>query len=71
MTPQEWCCLWILIIHPGVEVPYNGERNPYGYMKAYTATSSALTGYNNPKTVEGCFYDKSYHPNGRDFIMLL
>ncbi|MEA5595912.1 hypothetical protein [Rivularia sp. UHCC 0363] len=32
MTPQEWCLFWIPIIHPGVEIPYNGERNPHGYM---------------------------------------
>ncbi len=60
MTPQEWCLFWIPIIHPGVEIPYNGERNPHGYIKACTATLSALTGY-NPKTVEGWFYGKSYH----------
>ncbi|MEA5596841.1 hypothetical protein [Rivularia sp. UHCC 0363] len=32
MTPQEWCLFWIPIIHPGVEIPYNGERNPHGYI---------------------------------------
>ena len=60
MTPQEWCYFWIPIIHPEVEIPYNGERNPHGYMKACTATLSELTGYNQ-KTIEGWFYGKSYH----------
>ena len=41
MTPQEWCMMWIPIIHPGVEVPCNGERNPHGYIKACTATLTA------------------------------
>ena len=50
MTPQEWCMIWIPLMHPGVEIPYNGERNPYGYIKACSATLSALTGYNH-KTV--------------------
>ena len=46
MTPQEWCYFWIPIMHPGVELPSNGERNPHGYMKACTITLSTLTGYN-------------------------
>ncbi len=60
MTPQEWCILWIPIIHPGVELPGDGERNPHGYMKACIATLSALTGYHE-RTVEGWFYGKPYH----------
>ena len=60
MTPQQWCIMWIPIIHPNVELPIPGERNPHGYMKACTATLSFLTGYNE-KTVEGWFYGKPYH----------
>lgn len=60
MTPQEWCYFWIPIIHPGVELPNNGTRNPHGYMKACTLTLSTLTGYNE-RTIEGWFYGKSYH----------
>ncbi len=60
MTPEEWCHIWIPIIHPGVEVPYAGERSPHGYMKACTTTLSLLTGYNE-RTIEGWFYGKSYH----------
>jgi hypothetical protein len=60
MSPQEWCFIWIPILHPGIEVPCSGERSPNGYMKASIATLSALTGYND-KTVEGWFYGKSYH----------
>ena len=29
MTPEEWCLIWIPVIHPGVELPCNGERNPH------------------------------------------
>ena len=39
-------------------------------MKAMLATLSYLTGYNE-RSIEGWFYDKSYHPNGRDFIAVL
>jgi hypothetical protein len=60
MTPQEWCLIWMPIIHPGVELPQNGERNPPGYMKACLTTLSALTGYHQ-STVEGWFYGKPYH----------
>ncbi|BAZ37552.1 hypothetical protein NIES4101_34750 [Calothrix sp. NIES-4101] len=60
MTPQEWCLIWMPIIHPGVELPQNGERNPTGYMKACLTTLSALTGYHE-RTVEGWFYGKPYH----------
>lgn len=34
MTPQEWCLIWMPIIHPGVELPQEGERNPCGYMES-------------------------------------
>jgi hypothetical protein len=60
MTPQEWCLIWVPIIHPEVELPCNGERNPHGYMKACLTTLSALTGYHE-RTVEGWFYGKPYH----------
>lgn len=60
MTPQEWCRIWIPIIHPGVEAPYPGERNPSGYLKTSIATLSTLTGYCEC-TVEGWFYSKPYH----------
>jgi hypothetical protein len=60
MTPEEWCFFWIPIIHPGVEIPTSGTRNPHGYMKACTSTLSFLTGYNE-KTIEGWFYGKPYH----------
>ncbi len=60
MTPQEWCSLWIPVIHPGVELPCDGERNPHGYMKACIITLSVLTGYHE-RTIEGWFYGKSYH----------
>lgn len=60
MTPEEWCIYWIPIIHPGVELPTPGERNPHGYIKACTATLSFLTGYNE-RTIEGWFYGKPYH----------
>ncbi|MGB3637994.1 MAG: hypothetical protein WBA39_10535 [Rivularia sp. (in: cyanobacteria)] len=51
---------YFTIWNPGIEIPYDGERNPHGYMKAFTATLSALTGYNQ-KTIEGWFDGKSYH----------
>jgi hypothetical protein len=60
MNPQEWCLTWIQIIHPGVELPCDGERNPNGYMKACLTTLSVLTGYHE-RTVEGWFYGKPYH----------
>jgi hypothetical protein len=40
MTPQEWCLIWIPVIHPGIELPCDGERNPTGYMKACLTTLS-------------------------------
>lgn len=60
MTPQEWCRIWIPIIHPGVDAPYPGERSPPGYIKTSTATLCTLTGYCEC-TVEGWFYGKPYH----------
>lgn len=60
MAPEEWCLFWIPIIHPDVELPSPGERNPHGYMKACTVTLSFLTGYNE-RTIEGWFYGKPYH----------
>lgn len=60
MAPSEWCLIWVPIIHPDVELPYPGERNPHGYMKACTTTLSTLTGYNE-RTIEGWFYGKPYH----------
>ena len=44
MSPQEWCRIWIPIIHPDVEAPYPGERSPPGYMKASIMTLCKLTG---------------------------
>ncbi|BAY84559.1 hypothetical protein NIES267_40550 [Calothrix parasitica NIES-267] len=60
MSPQEWCRIWIPIIHPDVEAPYPGERSPPGYMKASIMTLCKLTGYSEC-TVEGWFYGKTYH----------
>ncbi|MEM9926219.1 MAG: hypothetical protein AAF915_21115 [Cyanobacteria bacterium P01_D01_bin.50] len=60
MSPQEWCRIWIPIIHPDVEAPYPGERSPPGYMKASIMTLCKLTGYSD-STVEGWFYGKPYH----------
>ncbi|PAX55221.1 hypothetical protein CK510_11130 [Brunnivagina elsteri CCALA 953] len=60
MTPQEWCLIWIPVIHPGIELPCDGERNHTGYMKACLTTLSTLTGYHE-RTVEGWFYGKPYH----------
>jgi hypothetical protein len=51
---------WMPILHPGIEIPTPGKRSPHGYMKACNATLSYLTGYNE-RTIEGWFYDKSYH----------
>ena len=60
MSPEEWCRIWIPVIHPDVEAPYPGERSPTGYMKASIMTLCKLTGYSE-STVEGWFYGKSYH----------
>ncbi len=60
MSPNEWCRIWIPVIHPDVEAPYPGERSPPGYMKASIMTLCKLTGYSE-STVEGWFYGKSYH----------
>lgn len=60
MAPQDWCRIWVPIIHPDVEAPLDGERSPPGYMKACVVTLCKLTGYSEC-TVEGWFYGKSYH----------
>jgi hypothetical protein len=37
MTPQEWCLIWIPIIHPQVELPCDGERCYLIHKMAVTA----------------------------------
>jgi hypothetical protein len=29
MTPQEWCLIWMPIIHPGVELPQDGDCSDF------------------------------------------
>jgi hypothetical protein len=60
MSPTEWCLLWIPVMHPDVELPCPGERNPQGYMKACIKTLSTLIRYGE-STVEKWFYGYSYH----------